>query len=151
MGPTVGGAYTAIDTCGDYLDGIWGEEGRVQFSMHDESRLSPEEIEILREASRVFGGKSAADMGNKLWADILGTWPQDILEARLKDPPLNTGNFGNSTNTIDFEKILNKGLKFFIEEAQAHMEDFVANERQGPDKYYFWKAAVIVGGWGYTR
>lgn len=144
VGPTVVGAYTAIDTCGDYLDGIWGEEGRVQFSMHDESRLSPEEIEILREASRVFGGKSAADMGNKLWADILGTWPQDILEARLKDPPLNTGNFGNSTNTIDFEKILNKGLKFFIEEAQAHMEDFVANERQGPDKYYFWKAAVIV-------
>ena len=144
VGPTVVGAYTAIDTCGDYLDGIWGDEGEIQFSMHDKSSLSREEIEVLREASRVFGGKSTADMGNKLLYDILGTWPQDILEARLKDPPLNTGNFGNSTNTIDFHKILTKGLRYFIEEAQAHIDDFIENERQGPQKFYFWKAAIIV-------
>ena len=144
VGPTVIGAYTAIDTCGDYLDGIWGDEGEIQFSMNDKSSLSPEEIEILREASRVFGGKSTADMGNKLLYDILGTWPQDILEARLKDPPLNTGNFGNSTNTIDFHKILTKGLRFFIEEAKSHLDDFIENERQGPQKFYFWKAAIIV-------
>ena len=144
VGPTVVGAYTAIDTCGDYLDGIWGDDNKVQFSMRDESQLTSEEVEILREASRVFGGKTPADAGNKIWADMLGTWPQDILEARLKDPPLNTGNFGNSTNTVNFEKALTKGLKYFIGEAQAHLDDFVKNERQGPDKYYFWKAAIIV-------
>ena len=144
VGPTVVGAYTAIDTCGDYLDGIWGDEGKVQFSMHDESQLTPEEVEVLREASRTFGGTSVADMCNKVLSDMLGTWPQDVLDARLKDPPINTGNFGNSTNTIDFPKILNKGLRYFINEAQAHLDDFIENQRQGPEKFYFWKAAIIV-------
>ena len=144
MGPTVIGAYTAIDTCGDYLDGIWNDDGKVQFSMNDQSQLTQEDLDILREAARVFGGKTPADMGNKVWADILGTWPQDILDARLKDPPLNTGNFGNSTNTVDFKKILTKGLRYFIEEAQGHIDDFIENERQDPAKFYFWKAAIIV-------
>jgi len=144
VGPTVVGAYTAIDTCGDYLDGIWNDDGNVQFSMNDSSQLTREELEILRDAARTFGGKSPADMGNKIWEDLLGTWPQDILAARLKDPPLNTGNFGNSTNTIDFGKILNKGLGFFIQEAQGHIDDFIANMRQDPHKFYFWKAAIIV-------
>ncbi len=144
MGPTVIGAYTAIDLCGDYLDGIWDDSGSVQFSMNDSSQLTREELEVLRDAARTFGGKSVADMGNKLWEDMLGTWPQDVLKARLKDPPLNTGNFGNSTNTIDFEKILNKGLKYFIEEAQGHIDDFIENQSQGPEKFYFWKAAIMV-------
>jgi len=144
VGPTVIGAYTAIDTCGDYLEGIWNDDGNVQFSLNDSFQLTNEELEVLREAARTFGGKTPADMGNKLWADLLGTWPQDILEARLKDPPLNTGNFGNSTNTIDFEKVLNKGLGYFIQEAQGHIDDFIANQRQDPSKFYFWKAAIIV-------
>ena len=144
MGPTVTGAYTAIDVCGDYLDGIWRDDGNVQFSMHSKIRLSSYELEILRDAARTFGTNNAADMANKAWEDILGTWPQDALEARLKDPPLNTGNFGNSTNTINFNKILGKGLKYIISEAQGHIDDFVANQRQDPDKYYFWKAVVIV-------
>lgn len=144
VGPTVIGAYTAIDTCGDYLEGIWNDDGNVQFSLNDSFQLSKEELEVLREAARTFGGKTPADMGNKIWAELLGTWPQDILEARLKDPPLNTGNFGNSTNTIDFEKVLNKGLGYFIQEAQGHIDDFIANQRQDPHKFYFWKAAIIV-------
>ncbi len=144
MGPTVIGAYTAIDICGDYLEGIWSDEGSVQFSMNDKSSLTGEALEILRDAARVFGGKSVADMGNRVMEDALGSWPRDVLEARLKDPQLNSGNFGNSTNTIDFEKILNKGLKYFIEEARNHIDDFITNQRQGPDKLYFWKAAVIV-------
>ena len=144
MGPTVVGAYTGIDTCGDYLDGIWGDEGKIQFSMHDNSSLSAEEIEVLREAARTFGKTSVPDMCNKAQEDILGTWPQDALKARLKDPPINTGNFGNSTNTVDFEKLLSKGLRYFINEAQEHIDDFIENQRQDPNKFYFWKAAIIV-------
>lgn len=144
MGPTVVGAYTAIDTCGDYLDGIWADDGKIQFSMNNDSQITEEDLEILRDAARTFGGHSPADMGNKVWEDILGTWPQDILAARLKDPPLNTGNFGNSTNTVDFKKLLTKGLRYFIDEAQGHIDDFVENQRQDPHKFYFWKAAIIV-------
>ncbi|MCQ2553138.1 MAG: hypothetical protein MJ150_02415 [Clostridia bacterium] len=144
MGPTVVGAYTGIDTCGDYLDGIWGDEGEVQFSKHDKSLLTMEEIEILREAARTFGKTSVADMCNKAQEDILGTWPMDALKARLKDPPINTGNFGNSTNTVDFDKLLKKGLRYFINEAQEHIDDFIENKRHDPNKFYFWKAAQIV-------
>jgi pyruvate-formate lyase len=144
MGPTVIGAYTAMDICGDYLEGIWSDEGSIQFSMHDKSCLTREELEILRDAARVFGGKTIADMGNRVMADVLGTWPWDALEARLKDPELSSGNFGNSTNTIDFEKIINRGLKYFIAEAQGHIDDFIKNRQQGPDRFYFWKAAIIV-------
>jgi pyruvate-formate lyase len=119
MGPTVIGAYTAMDICGDYLEGIWSDEGTVQFSMHDKSSLTQEEVEVLREAARVFGGRTVVDMGNRVMEDVLGSWPQDVLEARLKDPQLSSGNFGNSTNTIDFEKIINRGLKYFIAEAHG--------------------------------
>ncbi len=144
MGPTVIGAYTAMDICGDYLEGIWDDEGSVQFSMHDKSCLTRDEQEVLQDAARVFAGKTIVDMGNRVMEDVLGSWPQDALEARLKDPQLSSGNFGNSTNTIDFEKILNRGLKYFIEEAQSHIDDFIANQQQGPDRIYFWKAAIIV-------
>lgn len=144
MGPTVVGAYTGIDSCGDYLDGIWNDDGKVQFSLHDQSQLSPEDLEILRDAARTFGGKSVADAGNRIWADMLGTWPEDILKARLKDPPINTGNWANSTNTIDFNKILTKGLRYFIEEAQGHIDDFITNYGKDGNKFYFWKSAIIV-------
>jgi formate C-acetyltransferase len=144
MGPTVVGAYTGIDSCGDYLDGIWSDEGKVQFSLNSQSQLSPEDLEILRDAAREFGGKSVADAGNLLWKELLGTWPQDVLEARLKDPPLNTGNWANSTNTIDFNKIITKGLRYFIDEAQGHINDFVENQGQNANKFWFWKAAIIV-------
>lgn len=144
MGPTVVGAYTAIDICGDYLEDVWSDMGGIRFSMHDKSSLTHDELEVLRDAARVFGGKTIVDMGNRVMEDVLGSWPQDALEARLKDPQLTSGNFGNSTNTIDFEKILNRGLKYFIEEAQAHIDDFIASQQKGPDRIYFWKAAIIV-------
>ena len=144
MGPTVVGAYTGIDSCGDYLDGIWSDEGKVQFSLNSQSQLTPEDLEILRDAAREFGGKSVADAGNLLWKELLGTWPQDVLEARLKDPPLNTGNWANSTNTIDFNKIITKGLRYFIDEAQGHINDFVENQGQNANKFWFWKSAIIV-------
>jgi hypothetical protein len=54
--------------------------------MHDKASQNVEELEILREQARTFGGKTAADMGNKAWEDILGSWPYDIEVARLKDP-----------------------------------------------------------------
>ena len=58
MGPTVVGAYTAMDICGDYLEDIWSDEGSIRFSMHDKSSLTHAEMETLRDAARVFGGKT---------------------------------------------------------------------------------------------
>lgn len=144
IGPTIVGNYTSIDICGDYIDGLWSDSGELQITLHEKTAGNAEDLEILRDSVRTFRGQNPVDGVNKAWQEILGSWPADALEARLKDPDLTSGNFGNSSNTIDFEKILNKGLKYYIEEAEKHMEDFLQNQGQEPDKFLFWRSAVIV-------
>jgi formate C-acetyltransferase len=144
MTPGIVGAYTAIDVCGDYIEDIWKDDNKIGLTMNASTTLSSEDIEILREAARTFGGKSAPDMANKAWEAVLGSWPRDVETARIKDPPLNTGNLGNSTNTVMFEKILLKGLKGFIAEAKGHIDDFIARQEKNASKLYFWQSAIIV-------
>lgn len=143
MTPTVIGAYTDIDICGDYIEDIWNDDGKIGMTLDASTSLSAEEIGILRDAARTFRECTPANMGENAWRHVLGDWPKDVEAARLKDPPMNSGNFGNSTNTLNFEKILNKGLRYFINEAQTHMRSFVENMEQGPSRYLFWEAAVI--------
>jgi len=143
IGPTIVGNYTEIDICGDYLDGLWNEEG-IQATLHDKTSLSPEDLEILREAVRTFRNQNPVDCVNKVFADVLGDWPRDVVTARLKDPDLSSGNFGNCTNTFDFDKILNQGLGAYRAEAQAHIDDYLNNQSQEIEKFIFWKSALIV-------
>lgn len=144
IGPTLVGNYTSIDICGDYIGGLWDDSGELRITMHDKTVIDTDDLEILRDSVNTFRNQNPVDGVNKVWEEILGNWPRDALEARIKDPDLTSGNFGNCSNTIDFEKILNNGLGFYIREAEEHMADFLANRRQDPDKYLFWKSAVIV-------
>lgn len=145
MTPGVLGAYTAIDVCGDYLDGIWDDDTKIEMSMHsDADAMSMEDLKILRESSLVFRGKTAADFGNKAWEAVLGSWPRDVELARLKDPPMNSGNFGNTTNSLNWRKMLNVGLKGIMDEAQAHIDEFVEKQMQNASKVYFWKSVIMV-------
>jgi len=143
IGPTCIGGYTVIDINGDYLDGLWSEEG-IQATLHDKATLSAEDLEVLREAVRTFKNQNPVDCVNKVFADVLGDWPRDVVTAHLKDPDLSSGNFGNSTNTFNFEKILNKGLRYFINEAQAHIDEYLETKGQNIDSYLFWKSAIMV-------
>ena len=45
IGPNIVGNYTEIDVVGDYLDGLWSEEG-IQGTLHDKVAVSPEDLEI---------------------------------------------------------------------------------------------------------
>ena len=143
IGPGVVGNYTEIDIVGDYLDGLWSEDG-IQGTLHDKASISHEDLEILREAARTFRNQNPVDCVNKVFAEVLGDWPRDVVDAHLKDPDLSSGNFGNCTNTFDFDKILNKGVLSYRAEAQAHIDDFLKNKTQEVEKYFFWKAAVII-------
>lgn len=144
IGPSLIGNYTSIDICGDYIDGLWDDSGELQITLHDKITQSAEDIEILRDSVRTFAGQTAVDGVNKAWKEIFGDWPRDALDAHIKDPDLTSGNFGNSSNTIDFEKILNKGFGYYIKEAQQHIDDFMANYGQKADQVLFWKSAIIV-------
>ena len=144
MTPGVLGTYTGIDLCGDYIDGIWSDDNKISITLHTDCALTDEDIEILRESSLIFRGKSCADMANKAWETVLGDWPFDIEKARLKDPPLNSGNYGNTTMCLNWKKIFDVGLRGIINEAQAHIDDFIENMRQDASKVYFWKSAIMV-------
>jgi len=43
-----------------------------------------------------------------------------------------------------WKKILGKGLRYFINEAQDHIDAFIASRETDIDKLYFWKSAIIV-------
>ena len=142
VGPKIVGNHPSIDINGDYLDGLWEDDG-IEANLHEKATVSKEDLEILREAARTFKGDSPVDHVNKAWQQVYGDWPALALKNKLKDPDLTSGNFGNSSHTIDFEKLLTKGLRYYINEAQAHIDDYYANHGQNPDQFFFWKSAII--------
>ncbi|MBR2879197.1 MAG: hypothetical protein IKC02_00835, partial [Oscillospiraceae bacterium] len=65
--PSVIGCATAMDISGDYIPAIWNEDGCVDATMDANVTLDLESLNTLREAARVFGGKTAPDLSYKAW------------------------------------------------------------------------------------
>ena len=57
---------------------------------------------------------------------------------------LDVGIYGQCTSVLMWEKILNKGLRGFIDDAKARIENFKKNHETAIDKLYFWESAIIV-------
>jgi pyruvate formate-lyase/glycerol dehydratase family glycyl radical enzyme len=142
--PGIIGCATAFDISGDYIPDIWRDTAELSITMDANVGLDTESVEILRDSVRVFGGKTAPEMTYKAWETIVGSWIKDAEKAKLKDPTLDTGIFAQSTSVLMWDKILRKGIKSFIDEANAHIDSFIANHETNVDKIYFWKSAIIV-------
>jgi pyruvate formate-lyase/glycerol dehydratase family glycyl radical enzyme len=142
--PAVIGCATALDVCGDYIPGIWKDTNELKITMDANVGLDPESIEILRNSVREFRGKTAPEMTYKAWEAVVGSWVKDAEAAKLKDPTLDSGIFGQVTSVLMWKKILGKGLRSFINEAQEHIDAFIANRGTNIDSLYFWKSAIIV-------
>jgi pyruvate formate-lyase/glycerol dehydratase family glycyl radical enzyme len=142
--PGVIGCTTSFDVCGDYIPDLWKDTAELQITMDVNVGLDPESLEILRNSARVFRGKTAPEMTYKAWKAVVGSWIRDAEAAKLKDPTLDTGIFGQTTSVLMWKKILGKGLRSFIDEAREHIDAFVANREADIDKLYFWESAVIV-------
>ncbi len=142
--PGVIGCATSFDVCGDYIPDLWKDTAELQITLDANVGLDPESIEILRNSAREFRGKTAPEMTYKAWEAVVGSWVMDAEAAKLKDPTLDTAIFGQTTSVLMWNKILGKGLRSFIDEAQEHMDAFIANRETNIDKLYFWKSAVIV-------
>ena len=141
--PSVIGCMTSIDVCGDYIPGIWKDTDTLRITMDANVGMDRESIETLRESARTFRGKTAPEMTYKAWEAVVGGWIKDVEAAKLKDPPLDSGIFGQVTSVLMWEKILGKGLRSIIEEAEAHIAAFIENRERDIDKLYFWKSTVI--------
>jgi len=142
--PGVIGCATAFDVCGDYIPDIWKDSAALQITMDANVGIDPESLEILRESAREFRGKTAPERTYKAWEAVVGSWIRDVEAAKLKDPTLDTAIYGQTTSVLMWKKILEKGLRSFINEAQAHIDAFIAKEETDIDKVYFWKSAIIV-------
>jgi pyruvate formate-lyase/glycerol dehydratase family glycyl radical enzyme len=142
--PGVIGCATSFDVCGDYIPDIWKDSAELNISMNANVGMDPESIEILRGSAREFRGKTAPEMTYKAWEAVVGSWIKDAEAAKLKDPTLDSGIFGQTTSVLMWEKILGKGLRYFINEARNHIDAFIASQETDIDKLYFWKSAIIV-------
>jgi pyruvate formate-lyase/glycerol dehydratase family glycyl radical enzyme len=142
--PGVIGASTAIDIVGDYIPGIWNDDGKIRLSVTNDGTLSRQDLEILRESASYFRGKTAPDQAYKALRSLVGTWAEDYEAAKGKDPVLSTGIFPGTSATVMWKKILTKGLRSIIIEAQDNIKNFTDKQQCGIDKVLFWKAAEIV-------
>lgn len=141
--PGVIGCMTSIDICGDYIPDIWSDAAELHITMDANVGLDPESLEILRNSVRTFRGKTSPDKTYQAWEAVVGSWARDAEAGKLKDPTLDTGIFGQTTGILLWQKIISKGLKSFISEAQQHIDEFIANRGTDIDKLYFWKSAII--------
>jgi formate C-acetyltransferase len=142
--PAVIGCATAFDVCGDYMPDIWKNTNELQLTMDANVGLDQESIDILRESAREFRGKTAPERTYKAWEAVVGPWIKDAEAARIKDPTLDTAIYGQTTSVLMWKKILEKGLRSVIDEAQAHIDAFIADGESEIDKVYFWKSAILV-------
>jgi pyruvate formate-lyase/glycerol dehydratase family glycyl radical enzyme len=142
--PGVIGCATAFDVCGDYIPDIWKDTDELNVTMNAKVGLDSESIETLRTSAREFRGKTAPEMTYKAWSEVVGSWMKDAEAAKLKDPTLDSGIFAQTTSVLMWKKILDKGLRSFIHEAQEHINAFIANRGTDIDKLYFWKSTIIV-------
>ncbi len=142
--PEVIGCATSFDISGDYIPDLWNNNAELNITMDANVGLDNESIEILRNSARLFSGKTAPEMTYKAWETIVGSWVKDAEKAKLKDPTLDTGIFGQCTSVLMWEKILKKGVRSFIDDARSHIDEFIKNQETDIDRLYFWKSAIIV-------
>ena len=138
------GCQTAINVCGDYIHDIWNDDGVIGITLDASAILNREELEVLREAVRIFEPICMPRRTYDVWHELVGDWAKQAEAAKLKDPGLQNGITGQSTSTLDWPNILPAGLKTYIERCEQHIADYIAARGTDVNKVYFWRAAIIV-------
>jgi formate C-acetyltransferase len=135
------GAPVFVDETGDCIPGLWNEGDNLSRAMEFQSK---EDRDVLRKCSRFFAGKTAPDHVKDAWYSVVGTWAQDITEAKGSDPTPDSGYFPGITCRAMWEKVLSKGMRGLIEEAEAGLQRFNEMKETDINKLYFWQSAIIV-------
>ncbi len=135
------GAPIFVDETGDSIPGLWNDNNSPRLF---EGALSDKDKQVLRECARYFHGKTAPDHVMTVWKSLVGTWAQDMTDAKGNDPTPDSGYFPGITCRGMWEKILSGGLRQMIIEAKAGIRRFEEMQETDINKFYFWQAAVIV-------
>ena len=144
---------TASDIQGDYIPGLWEDEDELGFTTHVKGAWTKEDKEVLRDAARYFQPRSAQAHVCGAWRKLVGSWSEDMEQAKLKDPWMTSGFLPCTVTSPLWRKVLEKGLRAYIEEAREKLKWFMETNQTDIDKFYFWKAVIMVceAGIAYAR
>jgi pyruvate-formate lyase len=138
------GAPAFCDEVGNSVAGLWNEGENLSRWMVFYGENAKKDKETLRECSRFFDGKTAPDYVIEAWKSVVGTWAQDITEAKGSDPSPDSGYFPGITCRGMWEKMLSVGMLGLIKEAEEGIRRFRDMKETDINKLYFWQSAVIV-------
>ena len=138
------GAPVFVDENGDSVAGLWSEGDSLSRWMVFQGKNAKDGKNVLRECSRFFTGKTAPDHVNEAWRSVVGTWAQDITDAKGSNPTPDSGYYPGITCRGMWEKLLSKGMCGLIEEAQAGIQRFKEMQETDINKLYFWQSVIIV-------
>ena len=137
-------ATTAIDVCGDYIPGLWEDDANLELTLTAKGALSAEDRQILRECTKYVDGKTAPDHVRSAWRNVLGSWQEDCMDAKVVDPSPAAGFVPGASGSLLWDRALAKGMRGFIDEAQGHIDGFLKSRDTDIRKLYFWKSVIIV-------
>jgi pyruvate-formate lyase len=138
------GAPVFVDETGDSVAGLWNEGESLSRWMVFQGKNAKVEKNTLRECSRFFAGKTAPDHVTEAWRSVVGTWAEDMTEAKGSDPTPDSGYYPGITCRGMWEKLLSGGMRSLISEAEAGIKRFKEMQETDINKLYFWQSAIIV-------
>lgn len=120
----------------------WIEEEWERFFSREADRFCPGENnrEAVLKDIQFWKGKSLLDVVLPLWRREFGNLMEDMIEARvtIDIKPATQGR-----QIVNFIKVLNKGLKEIIKEANEMKDGAALDTAHNLRKYYFWDSCII--------
>jgi pyruvate formate-lyase/glycerol dehydratase family glycyl radical enzyme len=136
----IGGA-PHIDLCADYLPALLQDSEVALSTPMFKGRVSKEDRDVLRECARYFSGKTIGERIRKTYEATAGTWYDDYVEAK---GTIYYAKLGSHTGgPIMYERILAKGLRGIIKEAEERIQSFKDTQDGDAEKLQFWQAAIV--------
>lgn len=118
---------------------ILAELDRFSTRGTDPVQISEEQMEVLREILPWWQGKTVDDRVNELLPDSEKFYRDYGLV--VHSLPSNSSGIGHGT--VDFEKVLDRGIEDMIAEAQAYLDKLDFTVAQDYDKREFYRSVII--------
>jgi formate C-acetyltransferase len=134
------GAHPDVDLSSDSILRIMGRDTVSVGSPVVSGEISAEERKKLIECALFFKGQTVCEHVNRAWDSALQTPHIEFLTilGMLGTP----GPYLRAP--IVFERVLSKGMRGIIEEAQANINHFTEAQESDIEKLYFWRAVIMV-------
>ena len=119
----------------------WIEEEWEGFGSREADQFIPStNKEVVLKDIEFWKGKSLEDVAVPLWREQFGSLVEDMIEARLT---YDYRPWTQGRQIVDFVKVLNKGLKGVIEEAEEMKKNTSLTNHDAYRKRCFWEGCII--------